>query len=181
MKYSPPASVRRAWTVSVILLSLAAASYVISLTDVPLHLGFELLCMGCVCAAVYILVRFVYTRVTYILRPRNDSAPALDSSSSYKTDLCVVKTQGRREGIAECVLSLDDLVRIDEFTDGYTSRLRAEIKGVKFYFYTVSMFPKRRLALIFDDGHDDLCIVIETDEDFELALRRLADANKTNI
>lgn len=181
MNYSPTPQKRIAGTISAILLVIAAVSYIFSGTGLVSPLPLQTVCMSCICAAVYILVRFVYTGITYIVRPRDNGSGKVWLLPREQVDFCVIKSQGKRAGVTECMLSLDKLVRIDEFTDGYGSRIREEFKGAKLYYYTASMFPEKRQALIFDDGGEIYCIVIEGNEKFLRLLSEIQAGGSTNM
>ena len=168
IKYTPNRSTRQAGVISAILFAVAAVSYIFSVQDFTSPLPLQLLCLGCICAGVYILVRYAYTGVTYIIRKNESSGH--DCTDREAFDFCVIKKQGQREGVTECLISFDKLIKAEIYSDGLPSRLREEFKNVKLYVYTQSMFPAKRQALVFEDGCDVLCIVIEASDEFFAAI-----------
>ena len=148
-----------------ILIAVALVTYFFSISGLCAPLPLQIICMGCLCASIYILVRFYFTGITYILKS-NDSKGDIRSLPSDAVDFCVIRSQGKREGITECLLSMDRLVSVCDFTDESIKTLSEKHGKLSVYYYTVSMFKGKRQALIFDDDEAMLCIIIEADDSF---------------
>ncbi len=164
MNFSPTPQKKESGFVSTILLVLSVISFIFSNIVGTAPLPLQLISLVCAVAGVYVAVRFTFTSFTYSVQSKNGvSIFALPAES---VDFCVSKTQGSRGPITECRLSMDKLTHITEYNNGLASELREKHGKLSLYHYTVSMFPKKRHALIFDDGGECICIVIETDEHF---------------
>ena len=161
MKFIPVPQKRRALTLSLVLALIGITAFMLSSIKILPPILLQLVALGCICAGTYISIRYCFTEITYILRTRGGEGAALSAMTLEDIDFCVTKAQGKREAVTECLLSLDKLSRIDEFTDGYVSAVRREHPDVKLFYYTVSMVKAKKYALIFEDGDDVYCIVVE--------------------
>ncbi len=154
------------------LLLVGLVCYLASGLGVTAPLPLQIICLVCVCAAAYILVRFKLTSTTYMLRRREGSADEDD------LDFCVSRGQGQRAETLECVLSLKCLKDAVVLEKGGLDRIREANKGIKVYSYTASLKPKERLALVFDDDGELSCIIIEPDARLRDVLLQFSKENK---
>ncbi|MCQ2456381.1 MAG: hypothetical protein MJ096_03405 [Clostridia bacterium] len=166
MKYTPDGDGRKAGIISVIAVVLALVLYAFSLSGAVSPLPLQLATFALFIAAAYVLVRYRFTTVTYIVRPHSENVDGYGESiyslPASMLDFAVVRAQGKREGALECLLSLDLLTGVEKFTDPET--VRQKHKGAKIYYYTVSMKKSDCSVLVFDDAGEVSCLVIETDE-----------------
>lgn len=158
---------------------------------------FTLLTLVSVVTAVFFLVRYRMTGFTYLIRPRSDipengmEAVYADSCDVTQVrpdwlDLVVLKSQGNKPGVMECVLSLGDLVAIipvsSRKADGKSTIKEVRDKyregnpsGFIFYDYTLSFMLDEALELIFIDGNRYVGIVLEVDgvmKDYLMQLKK---------
>ena len=162
MRYTPPIQRKRATFFATLFFAIALLSYILSLTGITKPLIFQLITLITACTSVYIAVRYLFTSVTYILRVNGDYS-SLDTAPREAVDFTVMKTQGKREAAMECLLSLKYLTRLEIYSEGLVSSLKREYKSPKFYYYTVSVKPAERQILVFEDGTETNCIVVEMD------------------
>ncbi len=155
------------------------------------------------CAMIYILVRFKFFRIRYIVRAgrREDAdsdgqeknAAAADSSAAKggsplrlppdRLDFVVEKAQGRRVMTAECVLSLGTLTSCIPLPQPRRARKRIirQHKKAKTYRYLRNMVGGHQCMLIFSSlGMDDVKLIIEPSEDMEGYLCAVARYNREN-
>ena len=145
------------------------------------------------CAMIYILVRYKFFRIRYIVRPGNrtntdsEEKNAAESSTTKsgsalrlppdRLDFVVEKAQGRRVMTAECVLSLGTLASCVPLPQ--QRRERKEMirrhKKAKTYRYLRNMVGAHQCMLIFSSrGMDDVKLIIEPSEDMEGYLSAVA-------
>lgn len=170
MKYTPKPQNKKANAAAAVFFATAAAAYAAGATKIAYPALFRFAALLAVTAAVYTLVRYKYTTITYIIA---------ESDRENDSDFIVVKAQGRREGITECRLYLSDLKRIVPTENGRISRndkreLIEQYGSVKIYNYTVSIRSDDRIALIFDDDGDAYAVIIEPDAQMRLCLEAAA-------
>ena len=145
---------------------------------------FTALTLACLVAAVFLLVRYQMTGFQYIVRTRTEAeenglAPAfatgarlnLRDLSPQMLDFVVIRSQGARPGVMECVLGLDQLVAVTPLRrdrkNGVTKKaLRDKYAedGYVYYDYTVTFLADETLGLVFVDGNRYVGIIIEPDE-----------------
>ena len=168
MKYSPVPQKGKTTALAGILFAIALVSYVFSIMKITSPALLQLITLLAITAAVYVLVRFRYTTVTYMITPRGrEEYEGIQLLSDI--DFIVTKSQGRREGIMECRLSLDLLAAVVPLPHGQiTGDMRRDLSEkfgkIKIYNYTVSMRPADSIALVFDDEGDVSVIAVEPDE-----------------
>lgn len=182
---------RRVRAVRSILAALLIAGFLIyALPPASGALGLRLpawlytaLAFTCLIAAVFLLVRYEMTGFQYIIRPRTETdgtefvtayasgRPAICELPPEQLDFAVVKSQGARPGVMECLLSLGDLIAVYPIRrsrrDGMTKadlRERYAADGYVWYDYTLTLGIDDALALVFVDGNRTVGILIEPDE-----------------
>lgn len=179
MKYTPDGDGKKAGIISGVAVALALVLYAFSCSGAASPLPLQLLTFALFIAAAYVLVRYRFTTVTYIIRPHSRSVDnygeSIGSLPASMLDFAVIRAQGKREGALECLLSLDLLVSVEKFTDAET--LRRKYKGAKLWYYTVSMKKASRSVLVFDDGGEVSCIVTEPDEKMRTFLENVCRKN----
>lgn len=179
MNFTPTPQKREAGFVSTVLLVLSVISFLFSGVNGIPPLPLQLISLACAVAGVYVAVRYVFTTFTYSITAKNGGFhPELDREY---VDLCISKTQGSRGPVTECRLSMDKLTQITEYTNELVPKLRAKHGKVSLYHYTVQMTPKKRHALVFDDGGECICLVIEADSHFLTALSSYIPQTYTEI
>ena len=161
---------------------------------------FSLLTLASAAAALYFTVRYKMTGFVYIIRPRSDidTDPSLETAFAGSmnisrlpkdwVDFVVMKSQGSRMPVTECVLSFGDLVEIVPISRNEKSgtchadvakkyRERA-VSDFVFYDYTYTFRWESALELVFIDGQRYVGIIIEADEEFEAVLRSMGKFSK---
>ena len=145
---------------------------------------FTALAFACLIAAVFLLVRYEMTGFQYIIRPRTETDdtgfvtayasghPVIYDMLPEQLDFAVVKSQGARPGVLECLFSLGDLIAVYPLRrnrrDGMTKadlRERYAADGYVWYDYTLTLGIDDALALVFVDGNRTVGILIEADEE----------------
>lgn len=155
---------------------------------------FSLLTLASVVTALYFLVRYKMTGFIYTIRPRSEieTDPTLETAFAGGGDLTrmpadwldfvVMKSQGSRIPVTECVLSMGDLIEIvPVMHDSKAGTSPADVakkyreravSDFVFYDYTLSFRWENALELVFIDGQKYVGIIIEADEAFESVIRR---------
>lgn len=178
MKYSPKNQKKQASVIAWACLFCAAVAYGFSISGIVSPLPLQLIMVIALCAAAYILVRYIYTSVTYEIRPKSPSADgSLAGLYPREVDLAVHRAQGKRENL-EFLMSLDCLRETQRVEDGTLASLKKKYgRDMKVYYYTVDMVPEERLAAVFEDDSDMYCIVIAREEKIEAYLREVCLVN----
>lgn len=131
-----------------------------------------------VVAAVFFLLRYTMTNFVYEIRPRTDiDSGGLETAYAGELnisrlnpemlDFAVYKSQGAKPGILECLMGLNDLVKVIPLKDGTTKKtVRDQYAkdGFTFFDYTLTLSCPDALELIFIDGNKYTGIIIEPDE-----------------
>lgn len=147
---------------------------------------FDLLTIGCVVGAVFLLVRYQMTGFQYIVRTKNEAddsglVTAYAAGAELNVadlppeflDFVVIRSQGARPGVMECVLGLEQLTAVVPLrrkkADGMTKsalrdRYAAEGEDYISYDYTVTFLADSALALVFLDGNRTVGVILEPDE-----------------
>ena len=153
---------------------------------------FDLLTVGFIVGAVFLLVRYQMTGFQYIIRTKREAedsglvtayAESGGSESGLRArlnvtdlppemlDFVVIRSQGARPGVMECVLGLEQLTAAVPLRrrkeDGATKAMlrdRYAAEGYVSYDYTVTFRPDEALGLVFIDGNRYVGVVIEPDE-----------------
>ncbi|MCI8610341.1 MAG: hypothetical protein HFE66_00290 [Clostridiales bacterium] len=151
------------------------------------------------CAMIYILVRYKFFRIRYIVRPNNKAStddteePAASVQSDNtksgsalrlppdRLDFVVEKAQGRRVLTAECVLSLGNLISCIPLPQHRRDRrkITRQYKKAKTYRYLRNMVGAHQCMLIFSSREmDDVKLIIEPSEEMEGYLSAVARFNR---
>ena len=145
---------------------------------------FDLLTIGCVVGAVFLLVRYQMTSFQYIIRTKREAEDSglvtayaegvrlnVADLPPEMLDFVVIRSQGARPGAMECVLGLEQLTAVVPLrrkkTDGVTKTMLRDhyaADGYIYYDYTVTIRPDDALGLVFIDGNRYVGVVIEPDE-----------------
>lgn len=161
---------------------------------------FSLLTLAAVVSALYFIVRYKMTGFVYIIRPRSDidTDPSLETAFAGNTnvnrlpkdwvDFVVMKSQGSRMPVTECVLSFGDLVEIVSISGDKKNGTRhadvakkyreRAVSDFVFYDYTYTFRWESALELVFIDGQRYVGIIIEADDEFEAVLRSMGRFSK---
>jgi hypothetical protein len=182
MKYTPPHQIKELSVAVWVSLAVSGVLYVFARTGIPYSSVLDLLVTLCLCAAAYILIRYRFTSVTYEIRPKTDRSSFGDDITvlpADMVDLGVHRAQGKRENL-EFLMSLDKLTEVLPLEKDTAEKLRARYTGIKFYYYTVDIVRRERTALIFDDGGDKYCIILEKDGHITPFLENICRKNAEN-
>ena len=206
MNFTPTAKNSRLVN-SIIVLSLIFGAITYTVPAICQEYGvtvmpwlFGLLTIASVVTALYFFVRYKMTGFIYMICPRSDIDidPNFQSASfgggdvtrmSPKwLDFVVMKSQGSRTPIKECVMSFEDLVEVMPIarkkTDGATHDDVAKkyrersVADFAFYDYTLTYRWEKAVELIFVDGQRYVGIIVEGDEELIDAIRRI---RKTDV
>ena len=150
---------------------------------------FQLVCLAGVVASLYLLLRWRMTWFVFAVRPRDDhravwedAEPALAGGLSLRyapadtLDFIVVKGQGSRSGVMECVLGLESLVqasvvsrRTEEDVPVYSRKdILGQYPGVKVYEYIQTYRWDRAILAVFRDGDGYAALLLDLPEDTEI-------------
>ena len=195
MKYSPPMSGKIVSVASVILFAVALTCFIVPGTagspGVVPPAVFQLAGVVSAVAAIFLAVRYRFTRFTYSISLREigadeeaveawESEPDLTKIPPSLLDFTVVKSQGKRPGVAECILSLDDLKRVVRFTGKkkIAETAKEEFGCKVLYDYTANLFPPMVTVLIFADRDKTIGVAVECDEQMAGVLAAVATSGK---
>ena len=153
---------------------------------------FQLICIGGIVAMLYLLVRYHMTWFVYSIRTKSDTTvPGIGTvlTEEYPMhishlptemlDFAVVRGEGRKNGVLECLMGLDQLVDaipITEKSNGQGSDIkdvRRQYTDLALYDYTLTLFRKEALLLVFRDGQKHTGVLIEAGEDMQYYLCQL--------
>ena len=184
MTYTPSPKRRFVNVVTAALLVPALAAYMFSVSGTGHPLPLQLAALVLVCTAVYILIRYRFTRITYRIRPRSASdadryGDDVAAMPPEAVDFVIEKAQGQRPGAVECMISLVNLVEVRDIDGGsWRAEVRHDYPGVSLYIYTVSLGRVERQALIFDDGGVLSCVVTELSPEMIRFMRSAAERTR---
>lgn len=151
------------------------------------------------CAMIYILVRYKFFRIRYIVRPgsridtdsHGEPATAVKSDDTKcssalrlppnQLDFVVEKAQGNRALTAECVLSLGKLAFCIPLPQqrGERRKIIKQYKKAKTYRYLRNMVGAHQCMLIFSSRDmDDVKLIIEPSDEMEGYLSAVARFNQ---
>lgn len=201
MRHIPPQ--KNATLVTNIIFSLlifAAVTYAIPIAceaaghPTPMPWIFTLLTLTAIVTAVTFFVRYPMTGFVYLIQPRNTTPadPTLEPAYAMDVtklpldtlDLIVMKSQGSRMPVTECVLPLSDLIAVCPVKRKPDNN-HATIKSVRdhyrarhatdfiFYNYTRSFLWDEAIELVFLDGQRIVGIILEADEPMRQYLMQL--------
>ncbi len=153
---------------------------------------FQLICIGGIVAMLYLLMRYHMTWFVYSVRTKSDTTvPGIGTALAEEypmhithlpkemLDFAVVRGQGSKNGVLECLMgleALEDAVRITEKEDGAGKTLqevRKKYPELALYDYTVTIFRKEALLLVFRDGQKYTGVLIEAGENMQYYLTGL--------
>ena len=195
MKYSPPLSGKSINVAIVILFVVAVICFVIpgtagSFGVIPPAV-FQIAGIASAVTGIFLAVRYRFTRFTYSISLRDvgadeeaveawESEPDVTRIPPSLLDFTVVKSQGKRPGAAECILSLDDLKRVVRFTGKkkLAETVKEEFGCAVLYDYTANLFPPMVTVLIFTEGDKTIGVAVECDEKMTAALTAIATSGK---
>ena len=183
MKYEP-GRVNRVPLVTVLFL-LAAAAVPFAFSLVPGIAGkgiLQILSICFLCGAIFVLVRYQFTRVRYLSRLRDGAiAEGALSHPPKELEFVVERATGRRAFIAECVLPLDSLTSCVPLPADRRERtaLMKKYKG-KTYRYLANMVGGDRYLLVFHEEAEEVKIEIEADEKLAEYLAAVARYEREN-
>lgn len=153
---------------------------------------FQLVCLAGVVASLYLLLRWRMTWFVFAIRPKEDHGavwedeePALAGGLSLRyasadmLDFIVVKGQGSRGGVMECVLGLDSLVQAsvvcrsgrnpEEDVPVYSRKdILTQYPGAKVYEYIQTYRWGRAILAVFRDGNGYAALLLDLPEDTEI-------------
>ncbi|MBQ7922276.1 MAG: hypothetical protein IJ325_06835 [Clostridia bacterium] len=193
MQWRPTQKNTSSLTVLMILTGLiAAVGYIAGNMADRFTWLFQLICIGGIVAMLYLLVRYHMTWFVYSIRTKSDkTVPGIGTVLTEDMpmhithlpkdmlDFAVVRGQGRKNGVLECLLGLEQLVRAipvsEKSADGTVSLKDARKKypGMALYDYTITLFRREALLLVFLDGERYVGILIEAGEDMQYYLTHL--------
>ena len=148
------------------------------------------------CAMIYILVRYKFSRIRYIVRPGKKAQSDAEETGAEangekggsalrlppdKLDFVVEKKQGSRIFSAECVLSLGALVSCIPLPDRRRDRrnITSQYKKAKTYHYLQNMVGAHQCMLVFQSRDmGDIKLMIEPSENMEGYLSAVARYNR---
>ncbi len=183
MVYTPPSQKKQIRPIITVLFVLSAALYIFSLMY-PQNAGIvQTVAFAAAVGAIFIMIRYLYTSFTYEIKtnPTHSSELYGDDIRSIPlsmVDLSVSRKQGQRAGATEVLISMDKLKEAEIKTDTTLSRFREKYSGLKLYTYLISLFESERIAMVFEDDGDNICIVIEPSEDFKKFIFDAVERNK---
>lgn len=177
MKYSPKHQKKQVSVAVWTCIFCAVVSYAFSLSGVTSPLPLQLIMIIALCCAAYLLIRYLYTSVTYEIRPKSPSADGISGLLPREVDYAVHRAQGKRENL-EFLMSLDCLREVESVGDGTVDALRKKYgRDMKLYYYTVDLIPTERTALVFEDESDVYCIITAREKNMEAYLREICFRN----
>lgn len=180
MKYSPKHQKKQVSVAVWTCIFCAVVSYAFSVSGVVSPLPLQLITVLALCGATYLLVRYLFTSVTYEIRPKSPSADSLAGLSPREVDFAVHRAQGKRENL-EFLMALDCLCEVEVVGDDTLEKLRRKYgRAMKLYYYTVDLVRTERLALVFEDENDFYCLVIARHTETEKYLREVCLRNAEN-
>lgn len=198
MRYSPEQkNMRLVSTVFASLLVFGGVTYAVPVVcqakgvPVPMPWLFSLLTLAAVVGALFFLIRYRMTGFIYIIQPRNGADADLSMETAYASvgdmlsvrpewlDLVVMKSQGSRMPVTECVLSLGDLaavIPVKRKSDGRSATVKSvrdkyrerSASDFVFYDYTMTFLWDDAVELVFIDGQRYVGVILEADD----AMRR---------
>ena len=191
MKYSPESGKSRVSVTAVLLLVAAAITFMVpnipSVSAAVPSGVVQFVALLIAVAGIFILVRFRFVTFTYVLDIRSDGADH-DAARAYAgegnvtriprdlLDFTVLKTQGKRQPLTECILGVDALEEVKDRPGrrGIARDLRRVYGAIAYYDYTASPRPESVTVLVFSEPDKKIGIAIECDGNMRDALKSLA-------
>jgi len=192
MTYRPNPNASVPTLLSFLCLGVGIVGYIAGAMTQRYAWIFQLICLAGVVASLYLLLRWRMTWFVFAIRPKEDHSavwedaePALVGGLSLRyapadtLDFIVVKGQGSRGGVMECVLGLDSLVQAsvvcrssrnpEEDVPVYSRRdILAQYPGAKVYEYIQTYRWDRAVLAVFRDGNGYAALLLDLPEDTEI-------------
>jgi len=185
MQWCPKQKNSRSLAVLILLCGLIAAVGFVAGNSVQRFAWlFQMICIGGLTGMLYFLIRYRLTWFVYAIRTKSDTftsdagtVPA-EQPSMHIThlpkdmlDFAVIKGQGQRSGVLECLMGLEYLIEVIPVSPkANTDRKTVDYGKKKYpalvlYDYTITLFWQEALLLIFLDGERHTGVLIEPGED----------------
>ncbi len=188
MTYRPSPNPSVPTMLSFLCLGMGIVAYIAGAMTDRYAWAFQLACMVGVVASLYLLLRWRMTWFVYAIRFRNDTTPlwegepALAGGMSLRyapadtLDFIVVKGQGSRSGVMECVLGLDSLVQASvvsrkaaENTPVYSRKaVLTQYPGAKVYEYIQTYRWEQAVLAVFRDGDGYAALLLDLPAESEM-------------
>ncbi len=199
---------------SFLLLLLGIVGYIAGAAVQRFAWVFQLLCIIGVTASLYLLIRWRMTWFVFSVGPRDhrnvptgweDAAAACPTEGTgalamagnpyrflpmEQLDFLVVKGQGSRQGVMECVLGMDSLVQAwpvcrrasdeGELPPYQPRQIRAQYPGVKLFEYTQTFQWDTAIVTVFRDGAGYAALLLDIPPESPLG-RFLLGAQRPDI
>ena len=189
MTYRPSPNTSVPTMLSFLCLGVGIVGYIAGAMTQRYAWIFQLICLAGVVASLYLLLRWRMTWFVFAIRPKEDHSavwedaePALAGGLSLRyapadtLDFIVVKGQGSRNGVMECVLGLDSLVQAsvvcrkpENDVPAYSRKdILAQYPGVKVYEYIQTYRWDRAVLAVFRDGNGYAALLLDLPEETEM-------------
>lgn len=189
MTYKPIPNTSVPTMLSFLCLGVAAVGYLAGAAADRFAWLFQTVTLAGVVTSLYLLLRWRMTWFVYAVRPKedrtpvwNDAEPALAGGVSLRyvpadtLDFIVVKGQGARNGVMECVLGLDALVQVsvvcrkdgDDCPRYDRKKLMTEYPGAKVYEYIQTYRWEKAITAVFRDGSGYAVLLLDLPEESEM-------------
>ena len=193
MTYRPNPNPSVPTMLSFLCLGIGSVGYIAGAMTERYAWIFQLICLAGVVASLYLLLRWRMTWFVFAIRPKDDHSavwedaePALAGGLSLRyapadtLDFLVVKGQGSRGGVMECVLGLDSLVQaaVVRRTDSripqeevpvYSRKdILGQYPGAKVYEYIQTYRWDRAVLAVFRDGNGYAALLLDLPEETEI-------------
>ncbi|MBQ8401872.1 MAG: hypothetical protein IJX14_08085 [Clostridia bacterium] len=189
MTYRPNPNPSVPTMLSFLSLGIGIVGYIAGVMTERFAWVFQLVCLAGVVASLYLLLRWRMTWFVFAIRPRDsrdavweDAEPALAGGISLRyapadlLDFIVVKGQGSRGGVMECVLGLDSLVQASVVcrTGGgdvpvYSRKdILGQYPGAKVYEYIQTYRWEKAVLAVFRDGEGYAALLLDLPEETEI-------------
>ena len=183
MTYRPSPNPSAPTMLSFLWLGIAAVAYLAGNMAERFAWAFQLVCILGVVVSLYLLLRWRMTWFVYAVVPRGEGMaweeePALAGGGLLRRmppdglDFVVVKGQGAKNGVMECVLGMDDLAEVwevsrkagnaDETCPVYSRKAILErYPGAKVYESIQTYGWERAVAAVFRDGQSYAVLLLD--------------------
>ena len=184
MTYKPSPNVSTPTMVSFLWLGAAMVAYVAGAAAERFAWAFQLACILGVVVSLYLLLRWRLTWFVYAVVPRGQGVawqeePALAGGLSLghmppdALDLVVVKGQGAKAGVMECVLGMDALESAwvvsrkagDDCPVYCRKFILQQYPGAKLYEYIQTYRWERAIVAVFRDGEGYAVLLLDLPEE----------------
>jgi len=192
MTYRPNPNSSVPTMLSFLCLGIGIVGYIAGSVAERFAWVFQLICLTGVVASLYLLLRWRMTWFVFALRLREDSTPvwegepvlaggmSLRYAPADALDFIVVKGQGSRNGVMECVLGLDSLVQAavvcrtdsrnpEEDMPVYSRKaVQSQYPGAKVYEYIQTYRWEKAILAVFRDGDGYAALLLDLPEETEI-------------